>query len=109
MMAQDFPSTFSVCQVLPLSRDFSPLRSFFFFNLEILISHYGFIEMQFIYNVVVVSHVQQKNSDTCTHTNTQTYIYIHMCIYVYSFSDSLPYRLLQNFEYSSRCYTVGPC
>ena len=28
-----------------------------------------------------------------------------MC--VYSFSDFFPYRLLQNIEYSSLCYTVG--
>ena len=27
----------------------------------------------------------------------------------YSFLDSFPYRLLQNIEYSSLCYTVGPC
>ena len=35
---------------------------------------------------------------------TQTHIYT----YIYSFSDSFPYQLLQNTEYSSLCYTVGP-
>ena len=29
--------------------------------------------------------------------------------YIYSFSDLFPYKLLQNIEYSSLCYTVGPC
>ena len=33
------------------------------------------------------------------------YIYI----YIYSFSDFFLYRLLQDIEYSSLCYTVGPC
>ena len=33
------------------------------------------------------------------------------CVCVYSFSDSIifHYRLLQDTEYSSLCYTVGPC
>ena len=36
------------------------------------------------------------------------YIYIQYT-YIYCFSDSFPYRLLQNIECSSLCYTVGPC
>ena len=54
---------------------------------------YFFIEVQLNYNVVLVSGVQQSDS------------------VIYSFSDSFffPYRLLQNIEYSSLCYTVGPC
>ena len=30
-------------------------------------------------------------------------------VYTYSFSIIFPYRLLQNIEYSSLCYTVDPC
>ena len=30
-------------------------------------------------------------------------------IYIYFFQILFPYRLLQNIEYSSLCYTVGPC
>ena len=33
----------------------------------------------------------------------------YMYTYIHSFLDSIPYRLLQNIEYSSLCYTVGPC
>ena len=29
--------------------------------------------------------------------------------YIYSVLDLFPYKLLQNIEYSSLCYTVGPC
>ena len=42
----------------------------------------------------------------------QLYIYVYIVnIYVYicSFSDYFHYRLLQDIEYSSVCYTVGPC
>ena len=35
------------------------------------------------------------------------FIYIYVC--VYSFSYLFHYGLLQNTEYSSLCYTVGPC
>ena len=37
-----------------------------------------------------------------THTHTQTHTHI-------IFQILFPYRLLQNTEYSSQCYTVGPC
>ena len=42
----------------------------------------------------------------------QFYMYVKyacMCTHVYSFSDSLPFRLLQNIEYASLLYAVGPC
>ena len=44
----------------------------------------------------------------------QIYIYIHIyvykCVYLYILFQSLfHYRLLQDTEYSSLCYTVGPC
>ena len=55
-----------------------------------------FIEVELIYNVVLVSGVQQ--SDSVIHT----YISIF-------FQILFPYRLLQNIEYSSLYYTVGPC
>ena len=41
---------------------------------------------------------------THTHTHTHTYIYIYIL-----FQAQFPYRLLQNIEYISLCYTVGPC
>ena len=55
-----------------------------------------FIEVYLIYNVVLVSGVQQ--SDSVIHT----YIYILFPILFH-------YGLLQDIEYSSLCYTVGPC
>ena len=45
------------------------------------------------FNVVLVSGVQQNDS----------------VLHIYSFSDSSHYRLLQDIEYSSLCYTVIPC
>ena len=30
-------------------------------------------------------------------------------VYIFFFQTIFPYRLLQNTEYSSLCYTVGPC
>ena len=47
---------------------------------------------QLIYNVVLVSGIQHSE-------------YIHLLIFQIPF----PYILLQNIEYSSLCYTVGPC
>ena len=40
----------------------------------------------------------------------QLHIYsvIHMYTYIYIL-DYFPFRLLQNIEYNSLCYTVGPC
>ena len=40
-------------------------------------------------------------------------LYIHKCIYIYTyiffFYILFHYRLLQGIQYSSLCYTVGPC
>ena len=59
-----------------------------------------FIEIQLIYNVVLVSSVQQSAS----------FIHIYIYIYIYIlFQIIFHYRLLQDTEYSSQCYTVGPC
>ena len=55
------------------------------------------IEIDSIYNVMLVSSVQQGDSD----------IYIH--IYTYILHILFYYSLLLDIEYSSLCYTVGPC
>ena len=49
-----------------------------------------------INNVVLVSGVQQSDS----------VIHIHVS---FLFQVLFPFRLLQNIEQSSLCYTVGPC
>ena len=49
-----------------------------------------------MFNVVLVSGVQQSDS----------VIHIHVSIL---FQVIFPFRLLQNTEQSSLCYTVGPC
>ena len=54
------------------------------------------IEVQLIYNVVLASSVEYS------------YSVIHMHIYLLS-QLLFPYRLLQNFQYNSLFYTVGPC
>ena len=68
---------------------FFPLY-FFFFNFLF------YIVVQLINNVALVSGVQQ--SDSVIHT--------HISIL---FQVLFPFRLLQNIEQSSLCYTVGPC
>ena len=52
------------------------------------------IKIELIYNVVLVSAVQQ--SDSVIHIHKFFNILFH-------------YGLPQNIEYSSLCYTVGPC
>ena len=44
-----------------------------------------------------------------SHTHTHIYICIYIRIYIYIFHILFPYRLLQNTEYNSLCYTAGPC
>ena len=55
-----------------------------------------YIRVQLIDNIVLVSSVQQ--SDLAIH------IYVSILFQILS-----PFRLLQNIEQSSLCYTVGPC
>ena len=54
-----------------------------------------------------------KELDTTERLNSNNrhkYIYTHTHVYIYNlFQVIFPYRLLQNIEYSSLCYTVGPC
>ena len=64
-----------------------PTACFFFFKIY-------FIEVQLIFNVVLISAVQQ--SDSVLHI----YILFHILSH---------YGLSQDTEYSSLCYTVGPC
>ena len=56
----------------------------------------NFIEVQLIYNVLI-STIQQSDS--------YIYIYIHTLFFIFLFH----YGLSQDVEYSSQCYTVGPC
>ena len=74
---------------------------FKFLNFFVLVSFF-LIEVYLIYNVVLVSGVQQSNS--ILHT------YVCVCMHIYIlFQILFHYRLLQDTEYSSVCYTVGPC
>ena len=75
-----------------------PLHLFAFY----LLIH--FIEVELIYNAVLISAVQQSGS--------AIYImYVYICkIYVYIFFH-IPFHsvLSQDIGYSYLCYTVGPC
>ena len=58
---------------------------------------------------MLVSGVEQ--SDLVIHTHT--HIYMCVCVYIYLYISLLfqilfHYSLLQDIEYSSLCYTVGP-
>ena len=67
------------------------MRKLFFF----------FAKIQWIYNVVQFQVYS---------TVIQLFIYISRYIYIYIlFHILFHYRLLQNIEYISLCYTVGPC
>ena len=61
-----------------------------------------------IYNVVLVSGVQQSDSDMCIYIYVYigTYIYTHTHIYIL-FQILFHYRSLQDIECSSLCYTLG--
>ena len=63
---------------------------FFFFFL---------IEVQLIYNVVLDSRAQQSDS----------VIHIYIYIFFFLFQILFHYRLLQDTEYGSTCYIIGPC
>ena len=56
---------------------------------------------------MLVSGVQHSDSDIYICMYMYEYIYIR--IYIYSFQILFSYRLLQNIENDSLCYTVGPC
>ena len=57
---------------------------------------------------MLVSDVQQ--SDSAIHIYVYIYIYIHTHTYIYILFQILShYRLLQDIEYSSLYYIVGPC
>ena len=58
------------------------------------------IEGQLIYNVVLISSVQQSDLVIYIYINTHMYIVFQILFH---------YRLLQDIEYNSLCYTVGPC
>ena len=60
----------------------------------------SFNEVQLIYKVVLVSGVQQSDSVIHSHVHTHTHILFQILFH---------YRLLQDIEDSSLCYTVGPC
>ena len=55
------------------------------------------IDVQLIYNVVLVSAVQQSNSVI------RIYVYIYILFYIL-----FHYGLSQDIEYSFLCYRVGP-
>ena len=61
---------------------------------------YFLIEVELICNVVLVSSAQQSDS--------ARYICEYIHIYIL-FQFLFPCGLLQNIEWSSLCYTVGPC
>ena len=57
-----------------------------------------FIEVYLIYNIVLVSGVQQNESDV--------YMYVYIYAHIYAIFQIIShYKLLQDFEYCSLCYT----
>ena len=73
------------------------------------------IEVSLIYNVVLVSGVQQSDSVIHTYIYISSpslclslYLSLYLSIYIL-FQILFSYRLLQDIEYSSLCYTVSLC
>ena len=62
-----------------------------------------FIEVYLVYNIVLVSGVQQNESDIYMYIYIYAYIYAH--IYA-TFQIIFHYMLLQDFEYCFLCYAV---
>ena len=69
-----------------------PVGPFLFFLRNFLF----YIEVQLIYNLLLVSSVQKSGSFICLHIPFLSHIL-------------LPYWLLQNIDQNSLCYTVGSC
>ena len=65
-------------------------------NEYVLFSLIYFTDVYLIYNIVLVSGVQQSD--------LVIYIYVYILFHIL-----FHYGLLQDTEYSSLCYTVGPC
>ena len=65
-------------------------------NILDLESHVVFLSLLLLYNVVLISGVQQR--DSVIHINVSILLQI-----------LFPYRLLQVIEESFLCYRVGPC
>ena len=65
---------------------------YFFCRLKIFL-----IEIQLIYNVLLVSDIQQSDS------------VIHAYIYIFFRYVLFHHRLLQDIDYSSLCYTISTC
>ena len=72
------------------------LCEFYYSNFLLFKKNLFYIGVSLINNIVLVSGVQQSDS----------VIHIHVSIL---FQILFPFRLLQNIEQSSLCYTVGPC
>ena len=66
--------------------------------------HYYFLIFIFLLTYSWCTMFQVYSSDSVTYT--YTYICINTCIL---FQIIFHYKLLQDIEYSSLCYTVGPC
>ena len=74
---------------------------FFFFFKNLLNYLFYSVRVELIYNVVLVSGVQQRASVTYTFSYNA---------YIFTLFQTLdPYRLLQSIEESSLYCTVGPC
>ena len=70
------------------------------FLFKLLFFNCGIVDLQYYISFRCIA---QWFSYTHTHTHTHTHIYIIF------FQILFPCKLLQNIEYSSLCYIVGPC
>ena len=71
-------------------------RGCFYLFINLIYFIKNLIEAYLIYNVVLVSGVQQSDS------------VLYMCIYIL-FDILFHYSLSQDIDYNSLCYTIGPC
>ena len=85
----------SARELLCKERDKWEVFRYFLFNEFLVVVFFLiFIWVELIYKVALASGIYESDSD------------IHISIL---FQILFPYRLLQNIEYSSLCYTVGLC
>ena len=94
-----------LCLTLCDSMDYSPSSSFVHGNSPGKNTEVG---SHFLFQGIVLKQGSHPGFPHCRqilyHLSHQgSLIYIHIYIYIFI------YRLLQDIEYSSPCYTVGPC
>ena len=86
---------YSLNQIKGIKRTATHFSEHYSYFLKLLFI-YLCIELQLIYNTVLVSGVQQSDSVIHTHTYMYMYVYIYIYIYIYIFKGYFPLQVLRD-------------